>query len=196
MLLSIKAAASCLSKQARMALPLAVQCKRKALADSREGDQPLLSGNWSTNTAEPPDRIERSTVSPTSSRKATRCGCRISTKFELIDAAMRARPGPMRTPRPGCASLTKSSARARRRCAARSNARGRLPCAIWPRLRPSGLPSRARSTLAARAITWTPSPPPCRLSPVVPRPRRSSPSAAAWRHAARPARKTKSRDPA
>ena len=67
--------------------------------------------------------------------------------------AMRAKPGPMRTPRPGCASLTKSSvARAATMRCTVERARP-VSRAIWPRLNPSGRPSRALSTLAARAMT-------------------------------------------
>jgi len=107
-------------------------------------------------TADPPDKMDRSTVSPTFSLNPTRRVCKSSVWLDASDAAIRASPGPIRVPRPGCASMTKSSAANAViiRCTV-DRAKSTL-CAISVSVRPSGRSSSTRKMLAARAMTCTP----------------------------------------
>ncbi len=138
----------------RSALPLAVQWSGKLSPIAETARRRWRPWTWSVNTAEFPLSTDRSTVSPTVCDSSTMMGRVMWSNSTLADAASRMSAGPRRTPAVGEAEITNCSARSAStiRCTVE---RARLTrCAIWPRLRPSGSPSSARSTLMARVMTW------------------------------------------
>ena len=105
-------------------------------------------------------------------------------EFALSDAAMRARPGPMRTPRPGCASVTKSSAGKRSHDALDRRARETNLPGDLAEAEPFGFALERAQHAAARAMTCTPRPASfAPLHPSGPHAPRESPDVA-WLHQA------------